>query len=115
MVSDLQKTTASIEELNMEIRERKQIEEKQKKLLNELREAFSKVKALSDFLPICASCKKTKDDKVTGARLSHISAILPKRNSVTVSVLNVEQNSTLSSIRKDKITASRNPPGPGRF
>ncbi len=63
MVSDLQKTTASIEELNMEIRERKQIEEKQEKLLKELQEALSKIKTLSGFPPICAYCKRIRDDK----------------------------------------------------
>ena len=63
MVSDLQQTTTSIDELNLEIKERKQVEEKQKKLLGELQEALSKVKTLSGFIPICASCKKIRDDK----------------------------------------------------
>ncbi|GEM_PF-1414397 len=63
MVSDLQETTASIDELNLEIKERKQIEKKQEKLLKELREALTKVKTLSGFIPMCASCKKIRDDK----------------------------------------------------
>jgi hypothetical protein len=33
------------------------------KLIEELRDALSKVKLLSGFLPICASCKKIRDDK----------------------------------------------------
>ncbi|EKD35549.1 MAG: hypothetical protein ACD_75C01861G0001, partial [uncultured bacterium] len=33
-----------------------------KELEQELREALSKVKLLSGFIPICASCKKIRDD-----------------------------------------------------
>jgi hypothetical protein len=32
-------------------------------LIRELQEALSKVKTLSGLLPICASCKKIRDDK----------------------------------------------------
>jgi len=38
-------------------------EEQQKKLISELQNALAKVKKLSGFLPICASCKKIRDDK----------------------------------------------------
>ena len=31
--------------------------------MGELQDALSKVKALSGMLPICASCKKIRDDK----------------------------------------------------
>ena len=37
--------------------------EEKEKLIAELQEALSKVKLLSGFLPICASCKKIRDDK----------------------------------------------------
>ncbi|HIJ79941.1 MAG: response regulator [Desulfobulbaceae bacterium] len=33
------------------------------KLITELKEALAKVKTLSGFLPICAACKKIRDDK----------------------------------------------------
>jgi hypothetical protein len=46
-----------------DVTERKQSEEKQKQLVLELKEALAKVKALSGFLPICASCKKIRDDE----------------------------------------------------
>jgi PAS domain S-box-containing protein len=46
-----------------DITERKQNEENLKQLVQELREALRKVKLLSGFLPICASCKKIRDDK----------------------------------------------------
>jgi hypothetical protein len=38
-------------------------EEEQGKLIRELRKALSEVKTLRGFLPICASCKKIRDDK----------------------------------------------------
>jgi PAS domain S-box-containing protein len=43
--------------------ERMQIAQEKEQLLIELKEALSKVKTLSGFLPICASCKKIRDDK----------------------------------------------------
>ena len=57
---DLNKTVIL---LNKEIEERKQVEEKREKLLKEVQEALTKVKTLSGMLPICASCKKIRDDK----------------------------------------------------
>ncbi|MGB9629059.1 MAG: MASE3 domain-containing protein [Thermodesulfobacteriota bacterium] len=47
----------------MDITERKKAEEEREKLINDLQEALSKVKVLSGMLPICASCKKVRDDK----------------------------------------------------
>ncbi len=38
-------------------------EEQQKNLISELQNALAEVKKLSGFLPICASCKKIRDDK----------------------------------------------------
>jgi len=46
-----------------DITERKRIETERDKLIVELKEAFAKVKQLSGLLPICASCKKIRDDK----------------------------------------------------
>jgi len=48
---------------NRDITGRKAIEEERERLITELQEALSKVKLLSGFLPICASCKKIRDDK----------------------------------------------------
>jgi hypothetical protein len=45
------------------ITDRKVAEQEREKLVLELREALSQVKALSGLLPICASCKKIKNDK----------------------------------------------------
>lgn len=38
-------------------------EEEQKKLIAELREALDNIKTLTGLLPICAACKKVRDDK----------------------------------------------------
>jgi len=46
-----------------DITERLQAEEERRNLINQLQEALAKVKTLSGFLPICASCKKIRDDK----------------------------------------------------
>ena len=46
-----------------DITERRRIEEERERLILELQEAISQVKTLSGLLPICASCKKIRDDK----------------------------------------------------
>lgn len=46
-----------------DISRQKQQEKEKEALIVELREALAKVKLLSGFLPICASCKKIRDDK----------------------------------------------------
>ena len=40
----------------------KQVEEEREKLIGELQEALSKIKVLSGLVPICAHCKKIRDD-----------------------------------------------------
>lgn len=42
---------------------RKKAEEEREQLIHELKEALARVKTLSGLLPICASCKKIRDDK----------------------------------------------------
>ena len=49
--------------LQQEILERKKIEGEREKLIAELRKALGEVRQLSGLLPICASCKKIRDDK----------------------------------------------------
>jgi PAS domain S-box-containing protein len=46
-----------------EIHEREFTEQKLAESVNELQEALAKVKTLSGLLPICASCKKIRDDE----------------------------------------------------
>jgi PAS domain S-box-containing protein len=54
---------ASLLTVMIDITGRKQAEEKREQLLEELQTALAEVKKLSGFLPICASCKKIRDDK----------------------------------------------------
>jgi hypothetical protein len=51
------------EELTIEMEERKRAQVEKDSLIVELKEALSEVKKLSGLLPICASCKKIRDDK----------------------------------------------------
>jgi PAS domain-containing protein len=53
---------AAVETLQ-DITERKKIEEELAKVNIELKEAFEKIKTLSGLIPICAGCKKIRDDK----------------------------------------------------
>ncbi len=46
-----------------DITEHKKTEEEREKLIRELKEAIDKIKTLHGMLPICASCKKIRDDK----------------------------------------------------
>jgi PAS domain S-box-containing protein len=46
-----------------DITSRKRIEEERKKLIHELQDALAKIKRLRGLLPICASCKKIRDDQ----------------------------------------------------
>jgi len=48
---------------NQDITERKLVEKEREKLILELKEALSQVKMLSGLLPICASCKKIRNDE----------------------------------------------------
>ncbi len=49
--------------LQQEIQDRKQAEEEREKLIKQLQETLAEIKTLSGLLPICASCKKIRDDK----------------------------------------------------
>ena len=49
--------------ISRDVTENKQAEDNLKKLIHDLQEALKKVKLLSGLLPICASCKKIRDDK----------------------------------------------------
>ena len=51
------------ENLTLEVADRKRAEQELEKVVVELQQALAHVKKLSGFLPICASCKKIRDDK----------------------------------------------------
>jgi hypothetical protein len=46
-----------------DISERKKIEKEREEVIVQLQKALSEVKTLRGFIPICASCKKIRDDK----------------------------------------------------
>jgi PAS domain S-box-containing protein len=49
--------------INRDVTERKILEEEREKSIQDLQEALAKVKMLSGFLPICAYCKKIRNDE----------------------------------------------------
>jgi len=49
--------------VNRDVTELKRAEAAKEKLIHELQDALAKVKKLSGMLPICASCKKIRDDQ----------------------------------------------------
>ena len=67
MEDKVKKRTKDISEinkhLNLEVKERRQAEKEKEQLIEKLQKTLSDVKKLSGLLPICASCKKIRDDK----------------------------------------------------
>jgi DNA repair exonuclease SbcCD ATPase subunit len=66
MEQKVKERTAELSQANLkliqEINERKQSEAERENLIKKLQEALSEVKTLSGLFPICASCKKIRDD-----------------------------------------------------
>jgi uncharacterized protein YqfB (UPF0267 family) len=54
---------ASVEGIAHDVTARKQAEQERERLIQELQAALAQVKTLSGLLPICAHCKKIRDDK----------------------------------------------------
>ena len=50
-------------ELRAEIAARKRVDAEKERLIEELQSALAEIKTLQGILPICASCKKIRDDK----------------------------------------------------
>ncbi len=62
-VKDKEAMTIAVTVASKEITERKQAEEERERLILELKDAISKIRTLSGLLPICAACKKIRNDK----------------------------------------------------
>ncbi|MCD6585579.1 MAG: hypothetical protein J7K96_07450, partial [Desulfobacteraceae bacterium] len=66
-LDDLQKEKTQVmdlnEQLSLDIEQRKQTEKEKEHLISELQKALNEVKTLSGLIPICANCKKVRDDK----------------------------------------------------
>jgi HAMP domain-containing protein len=60
---------AKIAELNAEIAERERVERERLELIADLQRAMSEIKSLRGIIPICAKCKKIRDDKGYWAQL----------------------------------------------
>jgi PAS domain S-box-containing protein len=56
-------STVAVTIVSREITALKKMSDERERLILELKNALDKVKTLSGFLPICASCKKIRDDK----------------------------------------------------
>jgi len=62
-VVDVQGNLVGYRGANTDISERKRAEEERENLIQELQDALAKIKILRGMLPICACCKKIRDDK----------------------------------------------------
>lgn len=49
--------------ISRDISKRKQLEQERERLISELKESFENIKTLKGLIPICASCKKIRDDE----------------------------------------------------
>jgi PAS domain-containing protein len=61
-IFDDEGNVSQVIESSVDITDRKRAEEDRERLISALQEALSKVRTLSGLLPICASCKKIRDD-----------------------------------------------------
>lgn len=62
-IADKQGNIIGLSLLYGDITDRKRMEQEREKLIIELQESLAEIKVLSGLLPICASCKKIRDDK----------------------------------------------------
>lgn len=62
ILREMSRVRAELSSAQLEIERRKQAEQERERLIEELRHAVAEVRTLRGFLPICASCKKIRDD-----------------------------------------------------
>jgi len=63
MTQNLQKVTVSKGKLELEIIQKKQLQKEKQKVIEDLKIALDEIKTLKGIVPICANCKKIRDDK----------------------------------------------------
>jgi PAS domain S-box-containing protein len=59
----LESNKAALKKVSKEVEERKRVEKELEELVRELQDALAEIKTLRGIIPICASCKKIRDDK----------------------------------------------------
>ena len=62
-VSDHSISSSQNQGVARDISARKQAEEEREKMISQLQEALDNIKTLKGLLPICANCKRIRDDK----------------------------------------------------
>lgn len=65
-IAELERTDghgAVLKGIVQDITERKERENEQKRLMTDLQDALTRIKTLSGLIPICANCKRIRDDK----------------------------------------------------
>ncbi|MBD3166493.1 hypothetical protein GF324_07835 [bacterium] len=71
ILQQIAETRRELTQAQQEIERRKAVEAQLNQAVAELQEALSEVKTLRGFLPICASCKKIRDDEGYWQQLEH--------------------------------------------
>jgi hypothetical protein len=61
LMNETGKAIAGVE-IVRDVTERKQMEDEKEKLISELKEALNRIRTLKGLIPICAWCKKVRDD-----------------------------------------------------
>jgi hypothetical protein len=60
---EIREHKVTAEALKKDVTERKKIEAEREEIIDELKKALAEIKTLKGIVPICASCKKIRDDK----------------------------------------------------
>ena len=60
---EIREHKVTAEALKKDVTDRKKIEAEREEIINELKKALAEIKTLKGIVPICASCKKIRDDK----------------------------------------------------
>ena len=76
------KLTTTNENLNSEIKTRKESEAEKEVLIMELKEALQEIKTLRGILPLCSFCKKIRNDK---DEWEHVDSYIHKNSEADIS------------------------------
>lgn len=82
MTQNLQRITVSRDKLEVEIIQRKQLQKEKQKVIEDLETALDEIKTLKGIVPICAKCKKIRDDK---GYWNHLESYIEKHSDASFS------------------------------